>query len=124
MKKIDIEFDFRDHHYDAIVRVKEKKGGKVYHITVLNWELERILYENPNIEETEGILQANLSLDNTDQSELKLVIASSLGDYLKIPCFAGEQCVNEVPHEEGWEHLHPIARHDHPLAYRPGQDEF
>ncbi len=111
MKKINIEFDFRDHRYNAIIRVSQKGGRREFHITVLNWELERLLYGNEVISEADGSIQANLLLENKEQAELKLVIAAGLSRHLKIPCFVGDQCVSSDPPKEGWEGLHPIPRH-------------
>ena len=115
MKRMDIEFYFKGNRYDAIIRVKQNASGREFHITVLNWELERLLYGNQVISETEGVLQANLHLENEEQTALKLIIASSLGRKLKMTCFAGNQCITSHPQTEGWENMHPISRHIPPL---------
>jgi len=114
MKKIDIEFDFRNHHYNAAIRIGKKADIKEYHITVLDWELERLLYGNEVIKEVDGSLQANVLLDKKEQTELKLTIGAALSNYLKVPCFAGDVCVGGNPKEEGWEELHPLRRHKYP----------
>jgi hypothetical protein len=111
MKKIDIEFNFRGRRYDAAIRIWQKAGGREFHITALDWDLERLLYGNEVIKEVDGSLQANIQLENKDQTELKLIIAAALSSYLKVPCFAGDVCVGTSPMEEGWEELHPIPRH-------------
>ncbi|MDR3716448.1 MAG: hypothetical protein P4L51_26885 [Puia sp.] len=113
MKKIGIEFDFKGRHHNATVRLVEKGGKHEYHITVLDWELERILYGNEVIGNADGSLQANLLPGKSEQNELKLAIATALSRYLKIPCFVGDQCVSPVSSDSGWEHLHPIPHH-HP----------
>jgi hypothetical protein len=111
MKKIDIQFDFRGRHHEALIRVFKKGPGREYHITVLDWNLERLLYGNEVIEEKDQVLHANVRPEKPDQAELKLIIAARLSNQLKVPCFTGNQCLAETPKEEGWEHLHPIPRH-------------
>jgi hypothetical protein len=113
MKKFDLSFDFKAHHYDAAIRVQQRDVGREFAITVLDWNLERLLYDNHIIREADGMLQANVLPGKKDQTELKLIIASRLSEYLKIPCFVGEQCLMVNPHEESWEELHPISRHEH-----------
>ncbi len=112
MKKIHLEFDFKGRHCYAIVRGRETVKGKEFDITVLDWELERLLYGNRLINEVDGALEANVSVDNKEQTELKLIIAAQLGARLHESCFVGGQCVCEAPPVEGWEGLHPIPRHE------------
>jgi hypothetical protein len=111
MKKIDIQFDFRGGHHEALIRIFKKAAGHEYHITVLDWDLERLLYGNEVIEEKDKVLHANVLPEKPDQAELKLIIAARLSTYLKIPCFTGNQCLASDIKEDGWEHMHPIARH-------------
>ena len=113
MKKIHLSFDFKDRHYDAAIRVRQRTRGREFTITALDWGLERLLYGNQVIQEIDGALQANVLAENKDQTELKLIIAARLSQYLKIPCFTGDQCVMTGHVEEGWEDLHPIPRHEH-----------
>ena len=108
-----IGFDFRDAHYDAIIRIRQKPAGREFHITVLDWELERLLYGNHIIKEEDGSLQANLLPEKKIQTELKLTIAGALSQQLKIGCFADDICVTTVHSENRWEDWHPIARHQH-----------
>jgi hypothetical protein len=118
MKKIEIEFAFKGRHYDAVIRIRQRPGGRDFHITILDWELERLLYGNHIIKEEEGCLQANILMDKKEQTELKLTICGRLSSFLKIPCFAGDLCIGPSPLEEGWEDWHPVPRHLHhdPLA--------
>src|ERR1700732_2884717 len=105
MKKIDIEFDFKGCHYIAVIRVEQVTGGRDFHVTVLNWDLERLLYGNHIIKEVEGSLEANVVLENKEQTELKLIIASRLSNNLKLPCFACGQRVAVGHTSDGWEDL-------------------
>jgi len=111
MKKIDIEFDYRGRHHDAAVRIWEMDKGREFQVTIMDWELERLLYGNHIFNEVDGVIHANVQPENNDQAELKLTIAARLGHYLKVPCFAGDQCLNESSPKEGWEDLHPLERH-------------
>ena len=113
MKKIHLSFDFKDRHYDAAIRVRQRTRRREFTITVLDWRLERLLYGNQVIQEVDGALQANVLAENREQTELKVIIAAQLSQYLKIPCFTGDQCLMTGHVEEGWEDLHPIPRHEY-----------
>jgi len=114
MKKIKIPFEYNGFHYMAVIRVRKSPGAREFHITVLNWELERLLYSNQVIKEVDGVLQANIRAEKVEQTKLKLTIASKLSENLKIPCFVGECLLSNV-NDEGWEVQHPISRHErHP----------
>ena len=112
MKKFDLSFDFKGRPYFAAVRVRQKGDGREFAITALDWELERLLYGNHIIAEMDGSLHANVVPEKKEQTELKLVIAGRLSEYLKIPCFVGEQCLLVNSHEECWEELHPLPQHE------------
>ena len=112
MKKIDLEFSFKGARHHAVVRIEPGQKGTDYHITVMDGDLESLLYGNHIIREEEGCLHVDVLAKKLDQTELKLGIASSLGLYLGLPCFVGDQCMLEVNSDGvGWEHLHPIPRH-------------
>jgi hypothetical protein len=111
MKKIEIQFNYKGHSYDAVIRIEKKTGGAEYHITVLDWKLERLLYGNHIIKESEGVLQANVSFEKKEQTELKLSIAGKLSSYLRMPCFSGDLCIGPAPIQESWEGWHPVPRH-------------
>jgi hypothetical protein len=113
MKKIHLSFDFKGRHYDAAIRVRQRAQGREFTITALDWSLERLLYGNQVIQEVDGALQANVIPEKREQTELKLIIAARLSQYLKIPCFTGDQCLMTGHVEEGWEDLHPIPKHEH-----------
>lgn len=116
MKKIALEFEFKQHRYEAVVRIKPGKTGREYHVTILDWQLERLLYGNEVISETNGAIEANVCPENAEQSELKITIATRLAKHLGMPCFAGNQCIATNPIAAGWEGLHPIPRHNTPPA--------
>lgn len=118
MKKIHLSFDYKDRHYDAAIRVRQRPQGREFRITTLDWSLERLLYGNQVIQEVDGALQANVCAEKKDQTELKLIIAARLSQYLKIPCFTGDQCLVTGHVEEGWEDLHPVPRHEHHMDWQ------
>jgi hypothetical protein len=93
MKKIYLDFTFNGIRHHAIARVHNIQGAKEYHVTVLNWQLERLLYGNHIISEVNDTLLIDPSDEDTEQGELKLRIASSLSRNLGKACFVGEQCV-------------------------------
>jgi hypothetical protein len=113
MKNIEISFEFRGRPYDAVIRVRERIGIREFNIIILDRDLERLLYGNQVIRQIDGNLQADILADRKEQTELKLIIASRLSDFLKIPCFIGDSCLAGGAREEGWEDLHPIPRHEH-----------
>lgn len=112
MKKFDLSFDFKGRRYSAAIRIRQQSGAREFVITALDWQLERLLYGNHIIREVEGTLQADVLAENKEQTELKLIIAGRLSEYLHMPCFVGNQCLLEGRCEESWEELHPILRHE------------
>lgn len=117
MKNIEISFEFWGRHYDAVIRVRERNGIREFNIMVPDRDLERLLYGNQVIRQIDGNLQADILADQKEQTELKLIIASRLSDFLKIPCFVGDSCLIGGASEEGWEDLHPIPRHEHSRSF-------
>jgi hypothetical protein len=117
VEKIKVQFEYNGFHYEAVIRVRKNPGAREFHITILNWELERLLYNNAVISEVDGVLQANILADKVEQTKLKLSIALKLSEYLKVQCFVGE-CLLSTVNDEGWERQHPIPRHEH-LPYSP-----
>jgi hypothetical protein len=82
IKLLSLEFEYKGAFYYALIRVKEGHGRE-YHITVMNGELERILYGNHIIPEVNGRLQVDVPAENNLQGKLKLAIAHALREYLK-----------------------------------------
>ncbi len=92
--------------------MQERSGGREFAITGLNEELSRLLSGNNMIREIDGTLEADAQPEKKDQTELKLIIASKLAEYLKMPCFVGDECLMPNPHVENWQELHPLLRRD------------
>lgn len=74
-----VSFTYRQSDYDALVRVKIKDDeSKEYHVTVMNGELEKMLYGNHVLSVKNGkfdILDANVPIEI---GELRAAIASAL----------------------------------------------
>jgi hypothetical protein len=83
-KLLTIEFEFLEQFYFSLIRVKQKNGLNEYQITVMNGDLEKLLYGNHIIREMNGHLQLELT-ENNKQELLKLRVAEALGKFLRIP---------------------------------------
>lgn len=92
--------------------IEEKSGVREFAITGLDEELERILSGNHIIREINGCLEADVLAVKKEQTELKLIIASRLSEYLKMACFVGNECLTPRAHAENWQELHPLGRHN------------
>jgi hypothetical protein len=79
---LSVGFEFRNSPYSFLARVKEKENFTEYHITVMNGELEKLLYGNHILISINGEMQIDSSFKDDEQSKLKLQIARALGRYL------------------------------------------
>ena len=70
--------------YDALILCKAKDDRNLYQITVMNGDLEKLLYGNHIIKEINGCLQIEIS-ENKGQEILKTKIAKALSKILEIP---------------------------------------
>ncbi|HMH21315.1 MAG TPA: hypothetical protein VK563_06050 [Puia sp.] len=77
-----IKFEFGGREYSALARVKEKDKRTEYAITVMNGELEQLLYGNHVIIEEDGEIRLDLSPD-TEVGRLKCIIAKALNVYIR-----------------------------------------
>ena len=83
-KLLTIEFEFLEQFYFSLIRVKQKNGLNEYQVTVMNGELEKLLYGNHIIQVEDGHLQVEFS-ENNKQELLKLRVAEALAKFLRIP---------------------------------------
>ena len=117
MQNFTLSFDYNGLFYSVAIVVQETPGGKMFVVTPLDAELNRILSGNAVIREIDGKLETDVLPEKVEQTRLKLVIASRLSDCLNEPCFAGDVCLMTHGHVENWEELHPLVRHEtHPNA--------
>jgi len=112
MEKFRLFFDFKGRPCQATILTQVKPAGREFTITELDEELARILADNHTIREINGSLQADVLATKKEQTELKLIIASRLGEYLDTACFVGNECLTPRAHAENWQELHPLFRHD------------
>jgi hypothetical protein len=112
MEKFTLSFEYNDRPYTAAIEVRETPAGRAFVLTPQNKELAKLLSGNPFIREIDGTLEADVLAEHVEQTQLKLVIASRLSEYLNMPCFAGNVCLMAHAHVENWEELHPLLRHE------------
>jgi hypothetical protein len=77
-------FEFKGREYYSLIRVKERNEKTEYHVTVMNGELERLLYGNHIINEINGQLEIESIPENSEQCKLKKQIARALNRHLHI----------------------------------------
>lgn len=68
----------------CLVRYKAKEDFNEYTITVMNGELEKLLFGHHIIAEKDGYLQVDVS-GNDEQDKLKEQIVKALGELLGLP---------------------------------------
>jgi hypothetical protein len=83
-KFITLAFRFCEKLYDSVILVKKYADRTVYQVTVMNGELEKLLYGNHHIYEKNGVLEVE-PCDNKEQQLLKTRIAEALSQVLRIP---------------------------------------
>jgi len=81
-KLLNLGFEYKGCIYYSLIRVKEKENCTEYQVTVMDGNLEKLLYGNHIIKEVNGQLEMDLPDDN-EQRELKTIIAQSLNVYLQ-----------------------------------------
>ncbi|RYG41681.1 MAG: hypothetical protein EOO01_24620 [Chitinophagaceae bacterium] len=83
-KFITLAFRFCEKIYSSIILVKKNKDRTVYQITVMNGDLEKLLYGNHRIYEKNGVLEIE-PCANKEQQLLKTRIAEALSQMLRLP---------------------------------------
>jgi len=71
--------------YYALIRTKEYEEGKLHAITIMNGDLESLLYGNHIILEKDGCFQSSLPIVNKQIGELKQSIINALCRYMQAP---------------------------------------
>ncbi len=82
-KIISLEFKYRARMYCALIRTKEESESRLHSITIMNGDLERLLYGNHVIMEKDGCFQSALPVVNKQISELKQTIINALCRYVQ-----------------------------------------
>lgn len=79
---LSVQFEYNGENFYSLVRRKKKINCIEYHITVMNGELEKLLYGNHIIKQVNGILQAECLSPDKKIVELKQRITNALQKYL------------------------------------------
>lgn len=82
MEMIAVGFRYKDNAYKALIRFKEKGAKKEYHITVMDGELERLLYGNHILVEENGRLKRDSIIPGNEASGLRAIITDALDNYI------------------------------------------
>lgn len=77
-------FEYNDAIDYCLIRYKANAESNEYVITVMNGELEKLLFGNHIIPEKDGSLQVETT-ENRLQDKLKEQIAKALGELLNLP---------------------------------------
>lgn len=84
-KIISLEFIYRSKMYYALIRTKDDGEERLHSITIMDGDLERLLYGNHIIREKDGCFQSVLPVVNKQIGELKQAIISALCRYKQMP---------------------------------------
>lgn len=79
---LSLGFEYKGCHHSFLARVKEDGNKTEYHVTVMNGELEKLLYGNYVITGINGHIIADKPDATGDQHLLKSFIAKALSKYL------------------------------------------
>jgi len=82
---LSVSFQFEGTEHSSLIRKKRNTNHTEYSITVMNGELEKLLYGNHILKEKDGILQIDDIMPSDKQSQLKLAIAKELKKQLASP---------------------------------------
>jgi hypothetical protein len=78
---ISIEFIYKSTTYYALIREKLNVPEKQYHITVMNGDLEKLLYGHHIILDKDGLLTSSTVIVDPAVAELKKCIINALSHY-------------------------------------------
>lgn len=83
-------FEYNNNTEYCLVRYKKKSESNEYAITIMNGELEKLLFGHHIITEKDGFLLVEMS-GNEQPYKLKEEITNALGDLLGLPVLAAER---------------------------------
>jgi hypothetical protein len=79
---LSLGFEYKGCHHSFLARVKEDGNKTEYHVTVMNGELEKLLYGNHVITGINGQIITDMTDPPGEQHLLKSYIAKALSKYL------------------------------------------
>ncbi|TMI73635.1 MAG: hypothetical protein E6H09_06120 [Bacteroidetes bacterium] len=82
-KMISLEFTYRSKTYYALIRTKINEKKISYVVTVMNGELERLLYGHHKIVDENGVLLSDRDISDGRVMELKECITRALCEHLE-----------------------------------------
>ena len=81
---LSVSFEFEGGNYYSLIRKKRKGNVIQYCITIMNGELERLLYGNHIITEIDGMLQLEKVVEDPRRAALKQAVTKALQRYLHV----------------------------------------
>ena len=78
---LSLQFQFRGVEYYALVRIKQRDSCIEHHVTIMNGDLERMLYGNHIFIERDGNLETDPSAVPTDEFMLRQAVCNALSKY-------------------------------------------
>lgn len=82
-KLFTLKFFFRGKAENGFVKVKLHEDCREFIVTVLNGDLERLLFGHNSFTERDGNVQIDLPSQNSDLARLKCAIGYALGTHLR-----------------------------------------
>src|SRR5687767_9837606 len=79
---LSVQFEYEGENFYSLVRRKKKINCIEYHITVMNGELEKLVYGNHIIKQVNGTLQTECLSPDKKITDLKQCITIALQKYL------------------------------------------
>ena len=86
---LSLGFEYKDCHHSFLARVKENGNKIEYHVTVMNGDLEKLLYGNYVITGSNSHVVADLPDNGGEEQHLKFQIAKALNKYLQEKTLTG-----------------------------------
>ena len=83
-KILSLEFTYRSKTYHALIRTKMSDQRLAYYVTIMNGELERLLYGNHILFDVDGMLKSEPEVLDREIADLKQCIAEALCQRLQL----------------------------------------
>ena len=90
-KMISLEFQYKSKRYYALIRVKNHNEQRIYSITIMDGELERLLYGHHVLIEKNDGLHSITDIDNSEVAALKECITLALSQQINGTAHAARQ---------------------------------
>jgi hypothetical protein len=79
---LSVQFEFDGGTYYSLIRKKKKINNVEYHITVMNGELEKLLFGNHIVTQVNGVLQTKYNTEDKNVIRLNQAVTKALEKYL------------------------------------------